>query len=518
MIVRFLRRILFFSVLLCNHSYAQTILPGSFADETARSLQLMGKVDSTLSFNVRPFQASGRLLSERGLYKTIDSSSDYLQPHRFKKAALTILPLTIVQQFNSHHPFGWNDGAMIAAKSYQAMVRAGIHISAGPLDVQLQPEFVYAANPGFEHNSQYGNILTGAYKKIFPGQSSISISAGAFSAGVSTENLWWGPGMRSALLMSNNAPGFNHFFFKSRRPVKTGIGSFEWQLLGGEITLDPKLTFENTNLMARPVPFNDARYLSGIVLSYQPKWVPGLFVGFTRAVQTYTDDNESPSVGIFEKYFPVLALAVEKKNVRNEDNMRRDQLASFFMRWVLPKAKTEFYIEYGYNDYGVNMRDYLLGPTHSAAYIAGIRKIIPMQQNRRLELGFELTQMSQTPDFMVRDAGNWYTHGQIWEGYTHQNQILGAGAGLGTNVQSITVNWVDGWKQLGFLIERLERDPQEHAVNKWIDFGIGVLPKWKYKNMIISAKAELVNSRRYMWEASLNRLNFHSRLSISYLF
>ena len=518
MIVKLLKRAILFSILLFNLSYAQTVLPGSVADDAARSLQLLGKIDSSLSFTVRPFQAGGNIISERGIYKLIDSSSDYLRPRRYKKAALTILPVTVIQQFNSHHPFGWNDGAMISAKSYQALVRAGIHFSAGPLEVQLQPEFVYAANPSYEHNSIYGSANSVAYKKLFPGQSSITLSAGSFSIGVSTENLWWGPGMRSALLMSNNAPGFNHFFFRSKKPVRTGIGSFEWQLLGGEINFDPKLAFENMNLTHPVIPFNDARYLSGMVISYQPKWVPGLFVGFTRAVQTYTNDNESPSLGFFEKYFPVLALAVEKKNVGNEDNIRRDQLASFFMRWVLPKARTEFYIEYGYNDYGVNIRDYLLGPSHSAAYVAGIRKIVPMQQNKRFEFGFELTQMSQTPDFMVRNAGNWYEHGQIWEGYTHQNQILGAGAGFGTNVQSITLNWVDGWKQLGFLIERLERNPQVRNINKWVDLGIAVMPQWKYKNMLISAKAELVNSKRYMWEAGLDRFNFHSRLSISYLF
>ncbi|MEN9685669.1 MAG: hypothetical protein RLZZ28_1455 [Bacteroidota bacterium] len=502
-------------------SNAQFFAAGNFMEDAARSLQLQGKLDSTISFAVRPLATGAGSISIQSIYAGIDhqdEAKNWSAPFYFakKKGKLGLLPVSIIQQYNSHHPYGWNDGAMIAAKGYQSLISAGFYASFGPLDIQLQPEYVFAANPAYEHNTSYGNKPSGSYAKLFTGQSAISLSAGAVSLGYGSQNLWWGPGIRSSLLMSNNAPGFEHFFFKTRKPLHTFIGSFEWQLVGGQLESDDRLAYENNHLLPNNFA-SKSRYLSGLVLSYQPKWVPGLFAGFTRAVQTYTAYNNSADLNFFEKYLPVLALAVQKKNNMFDDTLNRDQLASFFLRWLLPKANTEFYVEYGFNDYGYNARDYLMSPSHSAAYIAGFRKTIPLRKAERIDLNMEITQMSQTPDWMVRDAGNWYVHGQIVEGYTNQNQLLGAGAGFGANLQSMMATWVKGWKQLGLLIERVDRDPQTHT-NKWIDLGVGILPQWKYRHLLFSGKFELISSKNYLWEANLNRLNFHSRVGITYLF
>ncbi len=483
---------------LQNELSGQSIPVGTFEDQELRSKQLLGLYDSTVSFAVRSL------------------ITDPNARMNWKRPIMKILPVTLTQQFNSHHPYGWNDGAMISAKGYQSFISAGIYGSFGPLDIQLQPEYVFAANTNYENNTSYGSKSTGSFSRLFAGQSAISLSAGAFSLGYTTQNIWWGPGVRSSLLMSNNAPGFGHFFFKTRKPLKTAIGSFEWQLIGGQLNSNNKLAYENQHLMPNTLA-SKSRYLSGLVISYQPKWVPGLFLGFTRSVQTYSAYNSSSNLGAFERYIPVLALAVQKKNNLGDDTLNRDQLASFFMRWVLPKAQIEFYVEYGFNDYGLNTRDYLLGPSHSAAHIAGIKKIMPLPKKASLELGLEITQMSQSPDWIVRNSGNWYEHGQVVEGYTNQNQILGSGAGFGANVQSIKATLIKGETQLGLLIERVERDPQSRP-NKWIDLGIGVLPQWKYKNMLISGIVEVIKNKNYAWEAGRNTLNLHTRLSVNYFF
>ena len=522
-IQRFNSRILFHAIfLILFHSgvRAQVIPVGSVLDESLRSMQIMGKIDSSVSFTQRPLYNSSALSIQKA-YALIenDTRSVYQKPFRFagKLGQLSLLPITFIQQYNTHHPYGWNDGSMIPAKGYQTLLTGGFYAAFGPLEIQCQPEFVYAANKVYEDNGDYGSNSSKAYRKIFAGQSSLRLSTGSVSVGISTENLWWGPGRESSLLMSNNAPGFGHIFFKSRKPAQTPVGSFEWQLIGGKLTADDNLAYENFNLKPANLP-NDWRYLNAVVLSYQPKWVPGLFVGFTRAIQIYHRDLDLGSKSILEKYIPVLALAFQKSNVQDDDAKRRDQLASFFMRWLFAKANAEFYLEFGFNDYGVNVRDYVMAPTHSAAYLAGVKKIFLLQQpSSRLEFGFELTQMSQSPDYLVRDAGNWYVHNQVLQGYTNNNQIMGAGAGLGCNVQSLSATWVKGWKQLGVLFERVERDPQYH-VNHWVDFSIGILPQFKYRNMVFSGKFQFINSNQYAWQKDVNRFNLHSRLSVQYLF
>ncbi len=506
---------------LISHPQAQSVIIGSVNDETARLLQLAGKFDSSISFTVRPL-VSGKQFTTTGIYQRIDPSDTMkygvLKPFAGKLGHFAMLPVTIQQQYNSHHPYGWNDGAMISAKGYQGMVSAGFYAAYGALEVQVMPEFVYAVNPPFGSNGTYGDNIGGRYQKIFPGQSTIKVSAGSFSLGVSSQNLWWGPGTHSSLVMSNNAPGFIHAFFSSRKPVKTFIGDFEWQLIGARLNADNSRPFEIFNFRPPSFPLvDDWRYLNAYVISYHPKWVPGLFLGMTRGLQRYNKDIKLSGTSVLNKYIPILTKPLQKANAQDDDGMRTDQLASFFLRWVLPKTKAEFYLEWGYNDYNQNFRDFLMSPTHSAAHIVGFKKIVDLQKNTYLDLGLEMTEMSQSTDQIIRNAGNWYEHYQVVQGYTNENQIMGAGAGMGCNVQTITATWIKEEKHLGVILERVERDPLNHTY-KWTDLSVGIVPQWKYRNMRFSGIFQFINSSNYAWDKDINRFNFHSKVSIQYLF
>jgi len=264
---------------------------------------------------------------------------------------------------------------MIQAKGYQLLARPGVNIRYGIFEGQLAPEFLYAQNSNYPTNIFYGKADNKPYSAILPGQSYFKLNLGAIVTGVSTEHLWWGPGINSSLLMSNNAPGFLHAFIGTRKPIKTPIGNIEFNLIGARLTSNNSLGYENNHLKPRSIVDN-ARYLNAYVISWQPKWVKGLFLGMTRSLQQYKEDAFSNQYSCLNKYLPVVGLAVQKKNNVGDDTLNRDQLASFFLRWVLPKSNAEFYIEYGKNDYGMNIRDYLLAPTHSAAYTVGFRKLL----------------------------------------------------------------------------------------------------------------------------------------------
>lgn len=463
-----------------------------------RNQQLLGDYDSSVSFSV---QTNSIVANSKA---------------NWKNPTVSLLPFVLTQQFNSHHPFGWNDGAMIQAKGYQVLARSGVNAKFGIFETQIAPEFVFATNGNYPTNAQYGNPNNQSYSKVFLGQSFAKVNLGPISIGASSENLWWGPGINSSLLMSNNAPGFLHAFIKTNKPIKTPIGNIEFNLIGARLESNNALGYENNHLQTRSISDN-WRYLNSYAISWQPKWVKGLFVGMTRSLQQYGDQAFKVNGGVFSKYLPVLGLAVEKKNNLGDDSLSRDQLASFFLRWVFPKSNFEFYVEYGKNDYGLNFRDYLMAPTHSAAYTIGIRKLIKQSSIKYIEVASEITQMSQSPDYVVRSAGNWYEHGTILQGYTNYNQILGSGAGFGTNVQTISATWVNGMIRNGFLFQRLEHDPI-NKTNKWNDLSIGWMPQWTYKKMILGAKIQLIHSSNYAWEQGNNPINLHSRLMIQYNF
>lgn len=477
---------------------AQTFSLEAINKNNFRNQQLLGELDSSISFSVQT--------------NSIVPSSNV----NWKTPSFKLLPFILTHQFNSHHPFGWNDGAMIQAKGYQVLARPGVNFKYGIFETQIAPEFVFATNGNYPTNAQYGNANNQSYSKVFLGQSFIKTNLGPISIGASTENLWWGPGINSSLLMSNNAPGFLHAFIRTNKPIKTPIGNIEFNLIGVRLESTNTIGYENNHLQTKNLDDN-WRYLNSYVISWQPKWLKGLFLGMTRSLQQYGERAFNSNNGIINKYLPVLSLPIEKANVLGEDSLNRDQLASFFLRWVFPKSNFEFYIEYGKNDYGLNIRDYIMAPAHSAAYTFGIRKIIKKTSSNYIQVETEITQMSQSPDYLVRDAGNWYEHWQVKQGYINNNQILGAGAGFGANVQTVSATWIKGEIRNGFLIQRLAHDPI-NKVNKWNDISIGWMPQWTYKNMILGAKLQLIHSSNYAWEQGNNPLNLHSRLMIQYNF
>ena len=453
---------------------------------------------------------------ENQLQKGQDSlSSMVIQQGGVKAAKTAILPVTVTTQFNSHHPYGYNDASFIPAVGLQSQLTFGANIKAGPVKLQLQPELIYASNPTYLVNGSYGYSSGKPYTKLYGGQSTLSVSASAFSVGISTANKWWGPGVTNALIMSNNAPGFANIFIKTHRPAKTPIGNFEFELVGGRLETDSLLPFENLHLKPSPNLRNSWRYINAYILSYNPKWLPGVYIGLIRSLQRFGPDVANGAGNFSSKYLPIVAKAIQKKNDWGDDTLNTDQVASFFVRIVFPKSKSELYVEYGKNDYSANTRDYLVAPTHSVAHIVGFKKIVTLNKNRYLNLGIEFTQMSQSPDAILRTAGNWYVHGQIGQGHTNYNQIMGAGSGFGANKQIVMGTWVSGNNRLGLFIEKTNRDPENRSIF-WTDMAYGITPQYTLHNFTLAAQLVFIASKNYMWENKNDLSNFHAKLAITY--
>jgi hypothetical protein len=503
-------------------------------DDNIRDLQLLGKLQPEQSLTIRPYILTPKLGYD-SLLAMIDpdfENNGHLVER--KHSDIQLLPINFLQKYNSHHPYGWNDGPLSFSKGYQFVGSGGVYMRWRNIHLTLRPEFFKTASDPYETTSSYINVTPAYYwgqltpfsNKFILGNSSFKIDLGPLSIGLSSENLWLGPGIYSSLIMSNNSQGFNHITFSSNRPLKTPIGNFELKIIGGTLTSNPIQGFENKNLTAPGNDFKN-RYLNILSLSYNPFLFKNLYLGFNRAFQQYTQIN--PSNKLTDYY--LIALKPLFRNVYQDNAFAIDQLLSGHVKYLFPKYHSEIYFEYGWNDGTSNSRDLILDMSHSAASIFGIKKIEYLSEKTYINFEVEATQMAQRPSYLQRNSGNWYIHTQLPDGYTNENQILGAGSGLGNNVQTFAISLNKGWNKIGIKFQHIARNPMQLATYwptqewqniylnniAWHDLAYGIVFKKKVKNILFNLNMEFVNSKNYLWQNNNKVSNIYVFFNTIYL-
>lgn len=471
-----------------------------------------------------------------------------------------ILPIYLNTRLDGKRPYVMGEYVMIPVRGAQAYLSSGILAKFSILQIQLQPELVSAQNlafPGFPDTFSSGTIgarfsywNTGdsperfgnaTYNRAFWGQSSISLRKGAFEFGAGTKNYWWGPGQWNSLIFSNNAPGFPHISLNTIKPAKTFLGHFEGQMLIGRLESSNQVPtqidalnldyFSSLNL--------DWRYLNALMLTFSPKWIPGLSFGYARTYQYYNSDRPKDLKG----WLPVLEPMAKEKLFTNGnsviyDDRRQSQQISIFGRYKMEKAKAEIYFQFGRRDHALNWREFFLNPEHARAYQIGFIKLSDLSgTDKFFQIRGEITHQQESVNRYLRYDLNggltWHTHGQV-RGFTNYGQPLGVGIGTGSNVQTMEFALVEDWKKWGILFERLENHQdfyyrafgQQSERKPWIDWSTALLWNTSYKDLFISARIQGTYARNYQWglsetstpefPGSQNLFSVHSQVNLIY--
>lgn len=554
-----------FFILTCMGSIgvrAQSLPVGTAVlEDYLRRQQLLGNGDSTFSFMLRPVFPAPAFGKKNG----VDLDGTFTDSEQTTTTTITkggreifrVMPAGIRMQYNSQLPFGVNNGLMIPNVGLQTVLTGGIYYQFDRLSIQFQPEILLAQNKDFEgfpleHDGstwrEYYEWLNftdiperfgeKSYRTLLPGQSSIRYNFDGLSVGLSTENLWWGPGRRNALVMSNNAPGFLHFTVNTRRPIATDIGSFEGQLIVGRLENSGYKPPQSDYIYRQhplyvPKRDNDWRYLAGLVLIYQPKWVPGLSVGYSSVSQLYHNDMHT-----LADYLPIFNSGKGSPSVINTDVAKRNQLSSGFFRWMDTNGHFEFYGEYGSNGNNRKFNDFITNPDLTRAFTFGFSNLIALKKRGQyIQLGAEMTQTGQTVWETINNKNSWYTHPHVRHGYTHRGQVLGAGNGPGSNVLFLEGSWVKDFNRIGFHIERIVynndfyykrfEDIKDWRV-KYIDIVPSLVADWRFGNILLSSRFQYIHSLNYKWfiinqpnqywVPGYDKTNFVAQVGLTYIF
>jgi hypothetical protein len=486
----------------------------------------------------------------------------------WKKVFVNHFSAMSVMQENSNLPFGFNDGSMIPSVGKQHYYNFQVGVQWGNFTLQFAPEKVNAEN--FEvqglgndfdgtANGNPGNFWRRYYEiseniieapnthfisksdENFIGQTSIKYHTKNISFGISNENLWWGPGIHYSLVLTNNAPGFLHYTINTNKPINTILGNVEAQFIGGSLQNGFLKPSENNNPNAAqwytPKDSNE-RYITGMILTLNPKWTKNLFIGISNMAYIYQRDmnglEDATALSNFSKYTSL---------------KKRPALGSIFLRYALPKDHAEVYFEYGRNDRGATPIN-ILYDSVATGYVAGVRKLFPLSNNPKygaISLNIEIVQLKMPQANLIWDENlsskqsSWYTNRQVRQGYTNKGQILGSYVGPGGSGQTIQLAWVKGMNKLGAGIERVSHNKDFYYYNYfnglaypgpnfkyWSDFIYSFYMRVKVGNFILSSEVKKAESYNYLWTKTGNgglygpsdtdRTNTQLNISLRYLF
>ena len=450
---------------------------------------------------------------------------------KYKSFSIKSLQITYNNQNNSFLPYGSNDGNMYPARGKQERFSAGANIRWGIIDINVQPEFLKVENieqEFFRGNENDRNWWTRFYKivanniddfrqfgklpieTISLGQSRVGLSTKTWSAGVSNENIWWGPGQFNSLIYTNNAPGFLHAYIQTNKPIETKVGNFEFKMISGKIDslnwINPDQRIMCSIWPGAIIPkTNQQRVMQAFTINYSPKWFPNLYLGYAYSTQHYSTNTN--------KYIEPFSIA--------KTNTEKYSIGALMMRLKLPKENAEIYAELG-QPRSFAMPWQFFNDTALNGFVFGIKKIYLTRNNKSyFEFNFEATQiqlMDAKEIFVGGDPfgtpknNSFYTSPIIRQGYTNEAQLLGASIGPGSASQTLHLSWNKGLTKIGVMVERVNHNTDFYHVvylsrlgnsmadAYYVDLNTGLQAQWNpQKNILIGIS--YINSKaiNYRW-------------------
>jgi hypothetical protein len=387
---------------------------------------------------------------------------------------------------NSAIPFSINDGPVWAGVGTSVRILGGFRVEAGPLSLIVAPELLDIDNKYFQIRDTVrfyappiiperrgGGFVFPWYiapysidlplrlgpkgiNRVDAGQSTAMLTFGGASFGISNENQWWGPGIRNALILSNNAAGFPHLFVRTSRPWTNRFGSVEARLLVGGLT--ESKWFDTTTT-------NNLRSLSAFGFTFRPALQKNLVVGAARAVYA---TNKGGWDHIPGRLLDAFAGTGRPNNRPLADSSLtpggRDQIYSLFGRWVFPDDGFETYVEWARYEFPISLRDLLVAPNHSQGYTLGLQWTRPTSwRQSRVRVEGELTTLEQSATFRNRPLGSFYTSRRVIQGYTQRGEPLGAAIGPGASSQWLAADYMEPNWSFGIFGGRIRWNEDIHS-------------------------------------------------------
>lgn len=429
-----------------------------------RIMSMRGQLDTDASWNIQPMRME---------WLKANSDSTFSNPWKSRYTFLSnekvssseadfrfhVYAPTIFSSFNSKLPSGGNDGALWQGKGYNSSISTGIWAQYKFIEVSIKPEFGYSENQDYPLSffSDSTRLFAYPYYTIDKplrfgddriswanlGDSFIKLTGNSLSFAFSNQHHWLGSSRHNPILMSNNAPGFRHFYLETTKPLPTVIGTFESRWYWGKLQ-------QSDYYYEAPDP---GRYLTGLIINYSPSFLPNTHIAFAKSQYERWPEERLNIGDVTQLINPFTPTKTP------ENTLEFEQLRGFIFRWVAPESGSEMYAEFFKTGHEVKLSDFWMKSEFNRVVTLGAVKTLDLRKDRFIELQIELNQLeSPTSQFFETDAPYLYRNSGIGRGYSQNGQIIGASIGPGSNQQFLKASLFDHWGKVGFFARRIVND------------------------------------------------------------
>jgi hypothetical protein len=336
-----------------------------------------------------------------------DFSINIIRPfYQIKKRSSLNISYASLNFYNTGYTNLHNNGELIAFPKMSNYLSYSISYFGNYFFIKLSPllennnnNFISRNNDNFSYlNDKMAGVLIKENSHYLK-QSTFALHYKGVGLGVSNENMWFGPGFHSSLSMSNNAPGFKHYFIGTLKQQKFSNYGFNFRYFVSERA-------NNQNIFYHTALASAITYYSN----------PTITVGFNRTYLSGGVDKiiwslEDAAKLVFEPLF-----GESKTNLKYVGQYEGepsywdpwDQLLVGFVNVYFPQPKAHFYFELGTDDSRANLTDLKAHWDHAIGYIIGFKKY-SLMGNQSLFFGFEVMSNKNTSNTLNSKfyRGSW---------------------------------------------------------------------------------------------------------------
>jgi hypothetical protein len=383
-------------------------------------------------------------------------------PSPVPRLLISGLDPSLTSTWNSRLPVSANDGPVWAGRGLNVTASAGVQANFWRFRLIFAPALVTSGNRPFpvipspdrlksafaspwhagpmyaDLPLRFGNQR---YTRLDPGESAAELNFPVVTLGASASTAWWGPGIRNALVMSNNAAGVPRIYLRTGRPLSTRLGAVEAEWILGGLAESPFFDFDDRN---------NLRSLSAAVVTLRLSADTGLTIGGARGV--YASVRR---FGRLPGHFADVFTDWHRPPMDGRVNRTSDQITSLFARWVIPKAGVAAHVEWAKVRLPASLRELFVNPQLGQGYTVGLEWANRMGSSTVVRVQAEATTLEQTPETVGGRTLEFYASHSVPQGFTQQGQAVGAATGPGSSSQYIGADVLNGPWRIGGSVGRI---------------------------------------------------------------